>query len=151
MSWAATNGSVCAGKLPAARVAFLDEVFKSNSAVLNILLTIINERKFYQDGRPQPVRLQLLFAATNEIPDQAELAALKDRFTLKAGSHSVQDRHFSELIRAGLQSEFHRQFQQRPWVERHCSLDDLLKAHRYLVHELAEQDAAAAGDGEFPL
>ena len=68
------------GKLPTARLAFLDEIFKSNSAILNILLTIINERKFYQDGVPQPVRLRVLFAATNEVPEQGELAALKDRF-----------------------------------------------------------------------
>src|SRR5215510_4793137 len=71
------------GKLPTAQLAFLDEIFKSNSAILNILLTIINERKFYQDGVPQPVRLAVLFAATNEVPEQAELAALKDRFVFK--------------------------------------------------------------------
>jgi MoxR-like ATPase len=68
------------GKLPTCKLAFLDEIFKSNSAILNILLTIINERKFYQDGIPTPVPLRVLFAATNEIPEQAELAALKDRF-----------------------------------------------------------------------
>src|SRR5947208_7324607 len=56
------------GKLPTAKLAFLDEIFKSNSAILNILLTIINERKFYQDGVPQPVRLRVLGAATNELP-----------------------------------------------------------------------------------
>src|SRR5271156_3218612 len=122
------------GKLPTARLGFLDEIFKSNSAILNILLTIINERKFYQDGTPQPVRLRVLFAATNEIPEQAELAALKDRFCLKAESRSVQDEHFTELIDAGLRSEVYRNLNQKPWIEGHCSLDDLLKANRYLTY-----------------
>ncbi|HYH65801.1 MAG TPA: AAA family ATPase, partial [Urbifossiella sp.] len=81
------------GKLPTARLAFLDEIFKSNSAILNILLTIVNEKKFYQDGLPQPVRLRVMFAATNEVPEHGELAALKDRFVLKAESLSVQDEH----------------------------------------------------------
>src|SRR5438552_2680276 len=105
------------GKLPTCRLAFLDEIFKSNSAILNILLTIINEKKFYQDGVPQPVRLRILFAATNEIPEQSELAALKDRFCLKAESRSVQEHHFTELIDMGLQSEVYRGLNQKPWAE----------------------------------
>src|SRR5215212_9694165 len=105
------------GKLPTCRLAFLDEIFKSNSAILNILLTIINERKFYQDGVPQPVRLRVLFAATNEVPEQGELAALKDRFPLKVLSRSVQDEHFAELIDAGLQAEVYRTMNQKPWCE----------------------------------
>jgi MoxR-like ATPase len=122
------------GKLPTARLAFLDEIFKSNSAILNILLTIINERKFYQDGVPMPVRLRVLFAATNEVPEQGELAALKDRFVLKAESRSVQEHHFSELIDAGLQAEVYRSLNQKPWAEGHCTLDDVVKAHRYLTY-----------------
>src|SRR5919206_5075189 len=122
------------GKLPTARLAFLDEIFKSNSAILNILLTIINERKFYQDGVPQPVRLRMLFAATNEVPEQGELAALKDRFVLKAESRSVQDEHFAALIDAGVQAEVYRSLNQKPWAEGHASLDDILKANRYLLH-----------------
>jgi MoxR-like ATPase len=122
------------GKLPTARLAFLDEIFKSNSAILNILLTIINERKFYQDGVPQPVRLAILFAATNEVPEQGELAALKDRFVLKAESRSVQNDYFTELIDAGLQAEVYRNLNQKPWAEGHASLDDVLKAGRYLTH-----------------
>jgi MoxR-like ATPase len=121
------------GKLPTARLAFLDEIFKSNSAILNILLTIINERKFYQDGVPQPVNLRVLFAATNEIPEQGELAALKDRFVLKAESRPVQEEHFTELIDAGLQSEVYRNLNQKPWLEGHCTLDDMLKVNRYLT------------------
>ncbi len=127
------------GKLPTARLAFLDEIFKSNSAILNILLTIINERKFYQDGVPQPVRLRILFAAANEVPEQSELAALKDRFCLKAESRSVQEQRFTELIDVGLQSEVYRTLNQKPWMEGHCSLDDVLKANRYLTHAFARR------------
>jgi MoxR-like ATPase len=135
------------GKLPTARLAFLDEIFKSNSAILNILLTIVNERKFYQDGAPQPVRLRVLFAATNEVPEQGELAALKDRFVLKAESRSVQEEHFTELIDAGLQSEVYRSLQQKPWAEGHASLDDVLKAGRYLTY-LFSQKQRIGRDGE---
>src|SRR6202008_857183 len=88
------------GKLPTAKLVFLDEIFKSNSAILNILLTIINEKKFYQDGVPIAVPLRVLFAATNEIPEQGELAALKDRFVMKVESRSVQEDKFTELIDA---------------------------------------------------
>ncbi len=121
------------GKLPTARLAFLDEIFKSNSAILNILLTIINEKKFYQDGVPQPVKLRVLFAATNEIPEQAELAALKDRFALKAESLPVQENYFTQLIDAGIAGEVYKSLNQKPWQEGHANLEDLLKANRYLT------------------
>jgi MoxR-like ATPase len=116
------------GKLPTARLVFLDEIFKSNSAILNSLLTIINERKFYQDGIPEPVSLRILFAATNEIPEQAELAALKDRFCLKAACRSVQEDHFIELIDAGLDAQTQRDLNKKPWAEGHATLLDFLKA-----------------------
>ena len=131
------------GKLPTARLAFLDEIFKSNSAILNILLTIINERKFYQEGKPEAVPLRVMFAATNEIPEQGELAALKDRFVLKVQSRSVQDDFFTELIDAGLQGEAYKGLNQKPWQEGHCTLDDLVKANRYLTHLFARK----IGDG----
>lgn len=133
------------GKLPTARLVFLDEIFKSNSAILNSLLTIINERKFYQDGVPQPVRLKILFAATNEIPEHAELAALKDRFCLKAGCRSVQDEHFLELIDAGLDSSTQRDLNQKPWAEGHATLEDFLKAHRYLTLMMSRRQEDESG------
>lgn len=136
------------GKLPTAKLAFLDEIFKSNSAILNILLTIINEKKFYQDGQPQPVQLRVLFAATNEIPEHGELSALKDRFVLKAESRSVQDDHFDELIDYGLRSEVYRQLNQRPWVEGHCTLEDLMKVSRYLTLQFSRVERGGAGQAE---
>lgn len=131
------------GKLPTAKLAFLDEIFKSNSAILNILLTIVNEKKFYQDGAPQPVELRVLFAATNEVPEHGELSALKDRFVLKAESLPVQNDYFTELIDAGLRAEVYRNLNQRPWAEGHCTLDDLVKANRYLTYMFGGQGAAA--------
>src|SRR3954469_15230204 len=127
------------GKLPTARLGFLDEIFKSNSAILNILLTIINERKFYQDGVPMPVRLRVLFAATNEVPEQAELAALKDRFCLKAESRPVQENYFTQLVDAGIQGEVYKGLNQKPWVEGQGSLEDILKANRYLTYTFARR------------
>lgn len=131
------------GKLPTAKLAFLDEIFKSNSAILNILLTIINERKFYQDGVPQPVGLKILFAAANEIPEHGELGALKDRFVLKAESLSVQNDFFSELIDAGLNSEVYKNLNQKPWIEGHSSLADFEKANRYLTFQFGGEGSAA--------
>ncbi|AKF81124.1 ATPase AAA [Myxococcus fulvus 124B02] len=133
------------GKLPTARLVFLDEVFKASSAILNALLTVINERKFYQDGAPQPVRLKVLFAATNELPEHAELGALKDRFCLKAACRPVQDRYFLELLDSGLESQTHRELNQKPWAEGHATLEDVLKAHRYLTLMMGRKEAGPDG------
>jgi len=133
------------GKLPTARLVFLDEIFKANSAILNSLLTVINERKFYQDGQPVPVKLRILLAATNELPENVELAALKDRFCLKAACRSVQDEHFVELIDAGLDAYTQRELNQKPWVEDHATLEDFVKAHRWLTQVLARRTIGADG------
>jgi MoxR-like ATPase len=74
---------VTAGKLPEAEFAFVDEVFKANSAILNSLLTLVNERVFHNDGAPTPCPLVSLFGASNELPDGKELEALFDRFLLR--------------------------------------------------------------------
>ncbi|MBS1151436.1 MAG: putative 2-component regulator [Myxococcaceae bacterium] len=128
------------GKLPTARMVFLDEVFKASSAILNALLTVINERKFYQDGVPVPVKLKVLFAATNEVPEHAELGALKDRFVLKAACRPVQETHFVELLDAGLDSQTARDLNRKPWAEGLCSLEDFMKAHRYLTLQMAKTE-----------
>src|SRR3984893_12831902 len=70
-------------KLPEAHVAFLDEIFKANSSILNALLTLINERLFHNGRERISVPLITLFGASNELPDEEELTALYDRFMLR--------------------------------------------------------------------
>jgi MoxR-like ATPase len=70
-------------KLPEAHIAFLDEIFKANSSILNALLTLVNERIFHNGRQRVPVPLVTLFGASNELPDEEELTALFDRFMLR--------------------------------------------------------------------
>lgn len=74
---------VTTGMLPSVEFAFIDEVFKANSAILNSLLSLVNERLFHNDGAPTPVPLVTLFGASNELPEGKELEALFDRFALR--------------------------------------------------------------------
>ena len=70
-------------KLPEAHIAFLDEIFKANSSILNALLTVINERVFHNGRERVQVPLITMFGASNELPDEDELTALYDRFMLR--------------------------------------------------------------------
>ncbi|CEH31745.1 ATPase [Aneurinibacillus migulanus] len=72
------------GYLPASQFAFLDEIFKANSAILNALLSILNERLFFNGKEKQNVPLLFLMAASNELPEENEqLEALYDRFLIR--------------------------------------------------------------------
>ena len=86
------------GLLPEAHVAFLDEVFKANSAILNALLSIMNERLFYNAGQPVRVPLTMVFGASNEPPQEEELKALFDRFPVRVLCDSVKDEKLPELL-----------------------------------------------------
>lgn len=74
---------ITTGKLPEAQVVFLDEVFKSSSAILNSLLTLMNEKTYANGGAPIQCPLISLFGASNELPEGKELEAMFDRFLLR--------------------------------------------------------------------
>jgi len=81
-----------AGKLPNAELAFIDEVFKAGPAILNTLLSVMQERLFYNDGQPTPVPLVSLIGASNETPTgEQELEALWDRFTVRLQVGYIQE------------------------------------------------------------
>src|SRR5215472_7290769 len=67
------------GMLPDAEVVFLDEVFKSNSAILNALLMLLNERRFASGPRVMQCPLLSAFGASNEVPGDDALTAIYDR------------------------------------------------------------------------
>ena len=86
------------GYLPEASVAFIDEIFKANSAILNSLLTLLNERKFDNGNTRKLVPLISVVAASNELPEGEELSALYDRFMLRSFVHPVSDNSFESLL-----------------------------------------------------
>ncbi|MEJ7731016.1 MAG: AAA family ATPase [Polyangiaceae bacterium] len=102
-----------AGMLPEAELVFLDEVFKSNSAILNALLTLLNERKFTSGGQILRVPLISVFAASNEVPGDETLNAIFDRFLLRVHSDNLDAYHFTELLQRGVAHEI-RQMAQEP-------------------------------------
>jgi MoxR-like ATPase len=88
-------------KLPEAHVAFLDEIFKANSAILNSLLTVVNERKFHNNGGAVNIPLEMVVGASNELPESDELGALFDRFLLRFWVEPLQsDASFVDLLMA---------------------------------------------------
>jgi len=95
---------VTTGKLPEAHVAFLDEVFKANSAVLNSLLGVINERHFHNGTGIQKCPLVTCVAASNELPEGPELGALWDRFVLRHWVDYVQSPDSFAAIVGGTKS-----------------------------------------------
>ena len=84
-----TYERVTAGMLPEADIGFFDEIWKASSAILNTLLTIMEERTFKQGPNVLPCPLLTVFAASNEYPqengngDGKETGALFDRFILR--------------------------------------------------------------------
>ncbi len=94
-----------------AQVAFLDEVFNGSSAILNSLLSIMNEGILFDLGERKEVNLQCLFAASNHVPEAPELRAIFDRFLLRCevknvGADEVEwhelDADLSGLVRKGI-------------------------------------------------
>lgn len=88
------------GYLPTAEFAFLDEIWKSSPAILNALLTLINERRFRNGDTVEKAPLKALIAASNETPDLNQgLDALFDRFIVRLMVPPISNSdHFNKLL-----------------------------------------------------
>ncbi len=71
------------GMLPEADVAYIDEIFKASSAILNTMLQVLNERKFKNGKTTLDCPLKLAIASSNEWATGKELGALFDRFLIR--------------------------------------------------------------------
>lgn len=89
--------TITEGKIPDAHIVFLDEIFKAGDGILNSLLTVLNEKRYTNEGVTVQIPVISFFSASNEIPnfrnkEEQILAPLYDRFQLKVVTHNVQKR-----------------------------------------------------------
>lgn len=87
------------GYLPTAEVAILDEIFKANSAILNSLLTLLNERAFDNGIARIRCPLEIALGMSNETPSDDGLGAIYDRFTVRRWVAYLSDEdHFRTML-----------------------------------------------------
>jgi MoxR-like ATPase len=116
--------------LPEAEIVFLDEIFRSNSAILNSLLTLLNERRYRSGSQDLAVPLISLFGASNEVPNDDNLAAIFDRFLLRVVSNNLDSYHFYNLVSLGLRHEL-SQLAGEPGPRPLLSAQDLLEVRQH--------------------
>jgi MoxR-like ATPase len=86
-------------------LAFFDEIFKASPALLNALLSLLNERVLYDPftGTAVPAKLWTAIAASNETPQDDELQALYDRFAVKLFVKPLKN---AELVAKALETRW---------------------------------------------
>ncbi len=96
-----TVSTVTTGMLPEAEFAFLDELFNANGAILNNLLSILNERIYRRGAEVHRLPLLSVFSASNQLPEDDALKALFDRFLLRCHVDHLHRDQLPELLSAG--------------------------------------------------
>ncbi|MEM2253645.1 MAG: AAA family ATPase [Desulfurococcaceae archaeon] len=91
---------VTRNKLPEAEIAFIDEIFNASSAILNTLLSIMNERVIYDGYNEIKVPLWTLISTSNNVPEEPELQALYDRFLYRHFVKPVSEDKWIQLLNA---------------------------------------------------
>lgn len=109
------------GYLPSANIAFLDELFRGSSAVLNSLLTILNERTFNNGKDLLNTPIQSIVAATNSFPQEESLQAFCDRFLFRPTVETLSKPTSKRLI-----DQWTLGFQQRPEINSDLTYEDLI-------------------------
>jgi len=122
------------GKLPEAEIAFLDEIFKANSAILNALNTLLQERVLYDGYTEFIVPLWSLFGASNEVPEESEVAAVYDRFLVRHFVKPVSEDKWVELLNKSWVIEKEQYFSEGVGAEKIMSMKDLRALHEQVLN-----------------
>ena len=89
------------GMLPEASLVFLDELLNANSAILNSLLMVLNERVFRRGRETRSLPLLMVVGASNRLPEDDALGALFDRFLLRVRCDNVAEERLADVLSAG--------------------------------------------------
>ena len=100
-----TVATVTTGMLPEAEFVFLDELFNANSAILNNLLSVLNERVYRRGAEVHQLPLLSVFSASNHLPEDDALRALFDRFLLRCHVDNLKREAMPRLLAAGWELE----------------------------------------------
>lgn len=120
------------GYLAGANFGFLDEVFKANSAILNALLTLANEKYFHNDGVAVKTPLITLVGASNEIPEEEDgLQAFNDRLQIRFMVNPISDR-------SGMLEMLSSEMPDRPKTT--ITLKEINKAREQVKSVIIEED-----------
>lgn len=93
------------GMLPEASLIFLDELLNANSAILNSLLMVLNERIFRRGRETRDLPALMIVGASNHLPEDDALQALFDRFLVRVRCDNVEPDLLSNVLDAGWRLE----------------------------------------------
>ena len=93
------------GMLPEANLIFLDELLNANSAILNSLLMVLNEKVFRRGRENRPLPVVMIVGASNHLPEDEALHALFDRFLIRVRCDYVDPALLNNVLDAGWKLE----------------------------------------------
>lgn len=89
------------GMLPEAHLIFLDELLNANSAILNSLLMVLNEKVFRRGRENRALPVVMIVGASNHLPEDESLQALFDRFLIRVRCDYVDPALLTQVLDAG--------------------------------------------------